>query len=585
MSTSTTRSPDDAIRRLRSELAELYGADDAAEVEALVADVRRRAGASPRRGDPPRTWTERDAVLITYGDQIQSPGEAPLRTLHGFLRDRLSGLVSAVHLLAISPWSSDDGFAVVDYSQVDPALGTWDDVSGIAADFELMLDVVLNHASSRNPWLAGFLADDPEFARHFIEVPPGTDLSAVVRPRATPLLTHFEGPAGERLLWTTFSRDQVDLNYRNPRVFRRMVEVMLDDIDHGASFLRLDAVGYAWKEPGTTSLNLPRTHRLVRAIRAAVDATAPGTAIVTETNVAQQENIAYFGDGEPEAQVVYQFSLPPLVLHALLFGTADRLASWISSLPSPPPGCAFLNMVATHDGIGLMPAEDLLSETEIADTVEQVVAHGARVSMRDTPSGHRPYEVNSTLFDALSDPYADEPEPLRVARHLAANAIMLTLSGIPGIYVHSLFGSPNDHAAVKETRVARRINRRRFRAEELDAALADSKSRAARVFSGVAALLRARASHPAFRPDSPQRVLDAPPGVLAVERGSDETGRVLCLVNLTAEPRTVDGFGPGVDLVSRAEVEAAVGTSLRLRPYDVLWLADPAGSQPAAANR
>jgi sucrose phosphorylase len=466
---------------------------------------------------------------------------------------------------------------VVDFDGVDPALGGWDDVRGIAADFEVMLDVVLNHASAKNPWLAGFLAGDPEFQRHFIEVTPGTDLTDVVRPRAKPLLTIFDGAAGRRLLWTTFSPDQVDLNYRNPRVLHRMLDVILGYLDHGATFLRLDAIGYAWKDQGTSCLNLPGTHHLVRAIRAAVDAVAPGAAIVTETNVPQPENVAYFGDGVPEARIVYQFSLPPLVLHALLFGTAQHLAQWIDSLEAPPPGCAFLNMVATHDGIGLMPATGLLSETEISDTVDRVLAHGGLVSMRDTRTDPRPYELNTTLFDALSDPSSDQPEEVRVGRHLAANSVMLSLSGIPGIYVHSLFGSSNDRAAADDTGIPRRINRRRFQEEELDAELSDPSSRASRVFGGFERLLRARASHPAFHPDSPQSVLDAPGGVLAVERGSGRTGRVRCLVNLTSEPRTVPAPDAGIDMLSGVPISA--GSDLRLSPYDIVWLAEP-GSPP-----
>jgi sucrose phosphorylase len=288
-------------------------------------------------------------VLITYGDQIQSSGEPPLRTLHRFLRSRMAGLVSAVHLLPISPWSSDDGFAVIDYSKVDPALGDWGDVSRIAADHEVMLDVVLNHASSRHRGWPGSSPATPSTTGTSSRVPAGTDVSTVVRPRARPLLTAFDGPAGRRLLWTTFSPDQVDLNFGNPRVLRRMVEVLLDDIEHGATLLRLDAVGYTWKEPGTPCINLPRTHHLCGRSEPRSTPSPPARRSSRRTNVAQPENIAYFGDGAREAQVVYQFSCRRSSSTRLLFGTAERLAPWISSLPSPPPGCAFLNMVATHD--------------------------------------------------------------------------------------------------------------------------------------------------------------------------------------------------------------------------------------------
>src|SRR4051794_36897959 len=295
--------PGDALERLRTELGRLYGPGQGPAIDAIVAAVRSRVAAlddpagpgHPDRGPHhpaapgPRTWTERDAILITYPDQVRAPGEAPLATLHRFLRERLAGLVSAVHLLPISPWSSDDGYAVVDYSSVDPALGGWEDVAGIAEDVEVMLDLVMNHVSASHEWLAGFLADDPEYERHFIEVAPGTDLSSVVRPRSAPLLTAFPSARGDRLLWTTFSADQVDLNYHEPRVLARMAEVVMDALEHGASLLRLDAVGYTWKELGTSCLNLPGAHGLVRVVRAIVDAVAPGAGVVTETNVPQPD--------------------------------------------------------------------------------------------------------------------------------------------------------------------------------------------------------------------------------------------------------------------------------------------------------
>jgi glucosylglycerate phosphorylase len=563
----------DPAERLRRELHDLYGARHREPTDDIVSQVERFAASRP--SSPPnaiRTWTERDALLITYGDQVRRSGEAPLRTLHRFLQRRLSGLLTAVHLLPVYPSSSDGGFAVTDYSSIDPALGGWPDVESIARDFDVMLDVVLNHASASHPWLAGFLAGDPAYAEHFIEAPPGADLSAVVRPRARPLITRFPSPTGARALWTTFSPDQVDLNYRNPRVLERMVDVVLGYLGHGASLFRLDAVGYSWKKPGTSSLNLAGAHRLVRIFRAVLDAAAaPSAALVTETNVPQHENAAYFGDGTDEAQAVYQFCLPPLVLHALLTGDAGSLASWISQVEAPPAGCVFLNFLASHDGIGLLPAEGLLPPAEIDALVAAVTGHGGLVSMRDTPRGPRPYELNTTLFDGLSDPNAREPAALPVSRFLAANSVMLALAGVPAIYVHSLFGSPNDLAGVERTGSNRQINRRRFREAELESELADPRSRAARVFRGYARLLRARASHPAFRPDAPQRILEAPRGILAFERGSSRTGRVRCLVNLTAAPRRVRVPGPTRDLLSRRTV--AGRETLELAPYQTLWLA------------
>ncbi len=571
--------PADSMTRLRRELQALYGAAGDEVLESITAAVERAAAGihgNPSTAGPDarrRAWTEPDALVITYGDQIRAPGEPPLRTLHRFLRAHLTGLVDAVHLLPVYPWSSDDGFAVVDHTRIDPALGTWQEVSAIGADFAVMLDVVLNHVSGSHPWLAGFLNGDPAFDDHFVEVSPEADLSAVIRPRSRPLITRFRSPRGDRRLWTTFSADQVDLNYRNPRVLTRMVDVVLGYLAHGAALLRLDAVGYSWKEQGTSCLNLEGAHRLVRVLRASIDAVAPAVALVTETNVPHLANVAYFGDGTDEAQAVYQFPLPPLVLHAFLTGDATRLASWITTVGQPPPGCVFLNFLASHDGIGLMPAHGLLEDTEIDALVERVIRHGGLASMRDAPLGPRPYELNTTLFDALSDPNGTEPESLRVARFLAANSVMLALAGVPAIYVHSLFGSSNDRTAAEQSLSPRRINRARFDERDLEAALADSSTRTHRVFEGYAELLRARASHPAFDPAAPQRVLEAPPGVFALERGSSGTGRVACLVNVTAAPQDAPAGVSGTDLLTGLDLDA--DDRLELSPYRVAWLAGP----------
>ena len=556
--------------RLERELEGLYG-PEAAQARSGIEAALGRHGARSAGPAGRRAWSQRDAVLVTYADQVTSPGEAPLRTLHGFLRRHVADLVNVVHVLPPFPSTSDDGFAVVDHTSVDSDLGTWDDLSAIARDFGLMLDVVLNHVSASHPWLARFLADDPRFARFFIEVPPEADLSSVVRPRSRPLVTTFASPEGPRRLWTTFSADQVDLNYRNPEVLVRLVDVVLGAVAHGASLLRLDAVGYAWKERGTSSLNLDGAHRLVRVLRAALDEAAPSVALVTETNVPHEANVAYFGDGSDEAQAVYQFALPPLVLHAFLTGDAERLATWLERVEPPPPGCTFLNFLGSHDGIGLLPAQGLLDAAEVDALVEAVVRHGGLVSTRDTPQGERPYELNATVFDALSDPAGGEPEDLRAARFMAAESLMLMLRGVPAIWVHSLFGSPNDRAGADATGVPRSINRARFDREALEATLADPRSRPRRILEAHARMLRARSSHPAFSPDAPQRVLDAPGGVLAIERGGPGIGTVTCLVNVTNEPRVLPWSTDGVDLLTGNR--PAGDGRMAFGPYETMWLA------------
>ncbi|HEY5902515.1 MAG TPA: alpha-amylase family glycosyl hydrolase, partial [Anaerolineales bacterium] len=339
--------------------------------------------------------SQQDSLLITYPDQVQEPGSSPLRSLGEFCRERLSGLVSGIHILPFYPWTSDDGFSVVDYRQVSPEYGTWDDLGLLGRDFRLMFDAVINHASVESPWFQGFLAGEPPYRQYFITPLAGADLSAVVRPRALPLLTRFETADGPQHVWTTFSADQADLNYKDPAVLLEIIDVLLFYVLRGADFIRLDAIAYLWKEPGTSCISLPQTHAVVQLFRAILDELAPHVSLITETNVPHAENISYFGDGRNEARLVYNFSLPPLVLHAFQTGSAEVLSRWAGTLTLPSPEVTFFNFLASHDGIGLNPLRGILTEHEIERVIERAIAHEGLVSMKSDPEGTaRAYELN-----------------------------------------------------------------------------------------------------------------------------------------------------------------------------------------------
>ncbi len=519
-------------RELRRRLvADLYGDDRAGAIaDRLEALLDRHGRRAPTGGSP---WSERDAWLITYGDQIRAPGEPPLRTLDRFLRGHLEPQLNGVHVLPFYPWSSDDGFSVEDYLSVDEELGTWGDVELLGSGRRLMVDAVVNHMSAGSEWFQRFLAGAPEFAGFFRTADPAADLSAVVRPRTSPLLHRFEGAAGEQWVWTTFSADQVDLDYRNPDVLLRVVDVLLTYAARGADVIRLDAIAFLWKEEGTASLHLPQTHRAVQLMRAAVDACHPELIFITETNVPHAENVSYFGDGSVrEAQAVYQFPLAPLTLHSALTGDATVLAEWAAGLELPVPGTTFFNFLASHDGVGVRPAEGLLSRAQIDALAARSLAAGGQVGMRALPDGSEaPYELNCTWFDLVGH---DLPEDEAVARHLATHAVMLALRGIPGIYAHSLLGSSNDQAGFAESGIKRRLNREKLDIAPLEARLRDPGTRAHRVLAGLAEMLDARRHHAAFHPDAEQRVLDAPDGVFAVERVSATGERARVTVNVTS---------------------------------------------------
>ncbi|HET7011047.1 MAG TPA: sugar phosphorylase, partial [Anaerolineales bacterium] len=480
---------------IRDHLIHLYG-EDAGEaamthVERLLVDFQKRT-ASPSVAGP---ISQRDLLLITYPDQVLEDGRDPLQVLYEFLEPRIAGLVTAVHLLPFFPSSSDDGFSVVDYRSVDPAFGDWEDVSRFAETYRLMVDAVLNHTSAGSAWFQGFCRGEEPWQDFYIAPDPQADWSNVIRPRSTPLFTAFDTARGPASVWTTFSADQVDLNYANPRVLLEMVEVLLGYLRRGAQWIRLDAVGYLWKAAGSTCLHLPQTHRVVRLLRAILDQAAPWARLITETNVPHVDNVAYFGAGD-EAHMVYQFSLAPLIVHTLLSGDATALTTWAQSWTVPPPGACYLNFIASHDGIGLTPTRGILDDAALDRLMEKARACGG-VSYRTTQAGTlQPYELNVNLLDLLSADGSD------VRRFLLAHAILLSFAGVPALYFHSLFGTRGDPQAVQRTGHLRSINRQKLDRIELESELATAGSIRARIFEGLGGLIRARQSLEALDPSA-----------------------------------------------------------------------------------
>jgi sucrose phosphorylase len=488
-------------------------------------------------------------------------------------------LISAVHLLPFYPYSSDDGFSVIDYKEVDQQMGNWDDLRDLRNCCDLMFDAVINHISSQSAWFQNYLSGQAPYTDYFIEVDPDLDLSQVTRPRAKPLLTEVQTSTGPAHVWTTFSPDQIDLNYANPDVLLEIINVLLFYIEQGARLIRLDAIAYLWKEIGTTCIHLPQAHEVIKLIRAVLDLAAPEVILITETNVPHKENISYFGDqlegalGD-EAQMVYQFPLAPLVLHTFRTGDTTILSHWASSLELPFSSAAFLNFIASHDGIGVRPAEGLLSDQDLQALVDQTLAHGGQVSYKTNPDGTQsPYELNITLYDMLNPP---EKTPLEVGVKcfMASQAIMLSLAGTPGIYVHSLFGAPNSHHNVERTGRARSINREKYQVNDLENELEDPSSRAAQVFKEYAHMLRIRKAQPAFNPLSSQQILDLDSRLFALLRGNEDN-KILCLININADPVEVELSSdllesrPWADLLTNREYTPG---KIRLDSYQTLWL-------------
>lgn len=540
--------------RIREKLSLLYGDDGAlADIRALI--ERRRVA------DRSADFDSSAPILIAYGDHLRSDDDVPLHTLHRFAAYYLGDLIGAIHILPCFPYSSDDGFSVIDYRMIDPMLGEWRHVQQMGSDFRLMLDLVLNHVSSQSEWFAGFLRGEAPYRDYALTADPRADLSAVVRPRTHPLLTPYETASGTQHVWTTFSADQIDLNYANPALLLEMLDILLDYVQQGADYIRLDAIAYLWKEVGTTCIHLPQTHTVVQLMRDVLDAAAPWVKLITETNVPHVENLSYFGDGHNEAQMVYQFALPPLLLHALQTGDARTLTTWAAGLELPSDATGFFNFTASHDGIGVRPATGLLPQGEIDAIIERVKARGGQVSYKANSDGTQSaYELNITYFDALA--VAGEPLAQSVDRFIASQAVMLALEGAPGIYLPSLIGAENWQEGAAETGRARTLNREKFTLPTLIKRLGDPAQRFGQVFARYTHLLRLRAAHAAFRQRGNQRVLDLHPAVFALQRGD-----LLAIHNLGDQPVSLALPRDGRDLVSNSAVQSTV----ELAAYQVVW--------------
>jgi glycosidase len=565
--------------RIERRLTRLYGERSGALLERFYMLLGRYGVGE---GDRPvrALWDENDVVLITYADTLRgAEEEAPLRTLHRFCAEHLRKSVSCIHLLPFFPWSSDDGFSVIDYRRVAPANGSWADVGRLGKDFELMFDLVLNHCSRESAWFRDYVTGIAPARFYFLPTDPASDLSAVVRPRPWPLLTEVHTREGRAHLWTTFSADQVDLNWANPDVLFEFLDILFRYLAEGCRFFRLDAVAFLWKRIGTPCIHLPETHEVVRLFRDVLDVVAPDAVLITETNVPHEENLSYFGKGN-EAHMVYNFALPPLLLHALLRGDGRHLAAWAASLPELGPRQAFFNFTASHDGIGVRPLQGLLEHGEIEWLVEAIRARGGEVSMRAVPDGtERPYELNCTYRDALAVPGDEE---LSIARFLCSQAVMLAFKGMPAVYVQSLLGTSNWREGYAETGEKRTLNRRVWAADELEARLRAPEGAQARVFARYKQWLVRRRGHPAFHPDAAQEVREVGAALFCFVRiapSGDE--RIVCLFNLSTERREValspldpslPAAGTVRDLLSARRLRLDRQGRLPLAPCHAYWL-------------
>ncbi len=543
---------------------------------------------SAKSFEPEERFTEEDVILITYGDLIREDNISPLETLSKFCGLYLKQTINTLHILPFFPHSSDRGFSVTDFETVDPSLGTWENIEDLETRYKLMFDGVINHVSSKSRWFQRFLEGTPHYKDFFISYNSHDDLtpeerSFIFRPRTSNILTKFHTVYGEKYVWSTFSSDQIDLNYKNPEVLIRVIEILLLYVRKGADVIRLDAITFLWANPGTSCANLEQTHMIVKIFRDILDFVAPHVALISETNIPHKENISYFGNGNDEAHMVYNFALPPLVLHTFYTKDSTSLSDWAVTLKPASETTSFFNFLDSHDGIGLMGIKDILTDEETKFIVQRAREHGGYISYKTDKDGKEvPYEINITWFSALNREDGTGHLERQIKKFIASRAIALILQGVPGIYLHSFFGTKIDRDAACCPISKREVNRTEIDYNTIVETLDDPHTLTSQIIHKLNALITIRTKQSAFHPNGAQNILKIQPEIFVVLRTSpDKDQHILSLINVTGDEiqmtipmKTVNiSKQKWYDLISQdmytfKEEEI----SLTLKPYDVVWL-------------
>ncbi|MCF6181359.1 sugar phosphorylase [Lutibacter sp.] len=551
---------------IKEELTSLYGD----KVDWLLENIDKLLSKyAPLNSFKNNLLNEKDVILITYGDTIQQKGSSYLQTLNKFINKYSLPEINTTHILPFFPYTSDDGFSITDYFKVNPDLGSWEDISEIAKNSNLMFDAVVNHMSKSSNWFQSFLKGEKDFQDFFIEVDSETDVSKVTRPRASLLLNPFKDEKGnEKYIWTTFSEDQVDLNFKSPQVFIKVLEVLLFYASKQAKFIRFDAVAFLWKTIGTNCIHLPETHSVIQLYKKITKVINPNIYFITETNVPHQENISYFGNGFNEADLVYNFTLAPLLVYAMMKKDVKVLTKWATSIKLPSNKVCMFNFTASHDGIGVRPLQNIISDTEINELAAWTLSHNGEVSYKNNEDGSQsPYELNCNFLDILSD--EEDNNQTRAAKMLLTQSVMIAMPGIPGIYIHSLIGSQNDYEGVKKSGIKRRINREKLTYNAVEKELETENSIRKIVFGKYKELLAIRTKEQVFNPFGNAKYFAFKNSVFVIKR-TFKDDVLYALFNFSGKSIKIKALSKEVyDLIKHKNISNAYW---KINAYSFLWL-------------
>ncbi len=522
-------------------------------------------------------WSENDFLLITYADSVFKPNQKNLITLSQFLKKYCKEF-NFIHILPFFPFSSDDGFAVIDYKKIKTEHGKWKDLKKITNSFKIMTDLVINHCSSKNKLFKNFLENKDPGRDFFIKSEKKFPKSQkIVRPRSTDLSKKVLFKGKNTFVWCTFGHDQIDFNFKNPNVLIYFLEVIKFYLDQNIKALRLDAVAFLWKELGTSCINLSQTHNIIRLIRLIIDNFYKEILIITETNIPSHENLTYFGNNN-EAHCIYNFSLAPLLIHAIVSGNSFYLKKWSRGMPPAQEKNSYLNFLSTHDGIGMRPIEGILPQNEIVKYLSFFKKQGGLFSYRSDKGKKSVYEVNITLLEAFKESYSGK-DKLIFERFILAHIILFSMEGIPAIYIQNFLGSRNDNLKVKKTKSQRSINRKNWNFEYLQKKIENKSSINSKILGSLNNLIALRKKQVAFHPNATQFTLQLGDNFFGLWRQSiDRSQSIFCISNLTNKSQKISLLDVNListnnwfDLLTKKKIKN-IGDDLFFKPYQTFWI-------------